>query len=74
MIAAAVLGAWLGAGVVASWPKRNVQIGMGTALLAAAMFMFMTQLSLFPAGGDALGVRGVSCSIGDRRATSCSAR
>ncbi len=34
MIAAAVLGAWLGAGVVSSWPKRNVQIGMGAALLA----------------------------------------
>src|SRR5678815_4261667 len=33
MIAAAVLGAWLGAGVVASWPRRKVQIGMGSALL-----------------------------------------
>src|SRR5215470_4044211 len=29
MIAASVLGAWLGAGVVAGWPRRNVQIGMG---------------------------------------------
>ena len=29
MIAAAVLGAWLGAGVVAKWPKQKVQIGMG---------------------------------------------
>ena len=36
MIVAAVLGAWLGAGVVAKWPKRKVQIGMGVALLAAA--------------------------------------
>ena len=36
MILAAVLGAWLGAGIVASWPKRKVQIGMGSALLAAA--------------------------------------
>ena len=35
LIAASVLGAWLGAGVVASWPKRAVQIGMGSALLAA---------------------------------------
>jgi uncharacterized membrane protein YfcA len=33
MIAAAVLGAWLGAGIVAGWPKRKVQIGMGTARL-----------------------------------------
>ena len=36
MIIAAVAGAYLGAGVVASWPKRKVQIGMGSALLAAA--------------------------------------
>jgi len=36
MIAAAVAGAYLGAGVVASWPKKKVQIGMGSALLAAA--------------------------------------
>jgi uncharacterized membrane protein YfcA len=36
MILAAVLGARLGAGVVASWPKRKVQIGMGSALLVAA--------------------------------------
>jgi uncharacterized membrane protein YfcA len=36
MIAAAVAGAFLGSGVVASWPKRSVQIGMGSALLAAA--------------------------------------
>jgi hypothetical protein len=36
MIGAAVVGAWLGAGIVASWPKRNIQIGMGFALLVAA--------------------------------------
>ena len=36
-----VLGAWLGAGVVASWPKRKVQVGMGSALLvAAALFTY----------------------------------
>jgi uncharacterized membrane protein YfcA len=58
MIAASTLGAWLGAGIVARWPKRNVQIGMGVALLVAATLMFMTQLELFPAGGEALGVRG----------------
>jgi uncharacterized membrane protein YfcA len=59
MIVAAVLGAWLGAGIVSSWPKRAVQLGMGIALLAAATLMLMTQLSLFPGGGEALGVRGV---------------
>jgi uncharacterized membrane protein YfcA len=56
MIAAAVAGAWLGAGVVAAWPRRKVQIGMGLALLAAASFFAMTNLGIFPAGGDALGL------------------
>jgi uncharacterized membrane protein YfcA len=59
MITAAVLGAWLGAGVVARWSKQKVQLGMGFALLAAAAFMFMRQMALFPAGSDAIGVRGV---------------
>ena len=49
MIAAAVLGAWLGAGIVASWPKRKVQIGMGAALLAPRRCFTMTQPeSAFP--------------------------
>jgi uncharacterized membrane protein YfcA len=63
-IAAAVLGAWLGAGVVASWPRQKVQIGMGAALLGAATLMLMTQLNLFPGGGEALGVRGAKLAIG----------
>jgi uncharacterized membrane protein YfcA len=64
LIAAAVLGAWLGAGVVASWPRQKVQVGMGAALLGAAVLMFMTQMSMFPGGGDALGVRGVKLGVG----------
>src|SRR5262245_8195273 len=59
MIVAAVLGAWLGAGIVAGWPKRKVQLGMGLALLAAAIFFTMRNLGLFPAGSDAIGVSGV---------------
>ena len=59
MIAAAVLGAWLGAGIVAGWSKRKVQIGMGAALLAAAIFFTMKQLGLFPQGSTAIGVSGV---------------
>jgi uncharacterized membrane protein YfcA len=64
MIGAAVLGAWLGAGVVAGWPKQKIQLGMGTALLVAATLMLITQVQvmtgsrILPLGGDALGVRG----------------
>jgi uncharacterized membrane protein YfcA len=63
MIAAAVLGAWLGAGVVCRWPKQKVQIGMGIALICAAALMFMTQMRLLPGGGADLGVRGVRLVI-----------
>src|SRR5260370_19509878 len=54
LIGGAVVGAWLGAGIVAGWPRRKVQIGMGAALLAAASFFLMANLNLFPAGGTAL--------------------
>ncbi len=63
MIGASILGAWLGAGVVARWPRRTVQIGMGMALLVAASLMFMTQMKLFPGGGEALGVAGLKLVI-----------
>ena len=58
MIAAAVAGAYFGAGIVAGWSKRKVQIGMGFALLAAALFFTMRNLGLFPAGSTAIGVSG----------------
>jgi uncharacterized membrane protein YfcA len=54
LMGAAACGAWFGAGIVASWPRRRVQIGMGIALLAAAAFFLMSNLNLFPAGGTAL--------------------
>jgi uncharacterized membrane protein YfcA len=54
LMAASVAGAWFGAGIVASCPRRWVQIGMGIALLAAACFFLMSNLNLFPAGGNAL--------------------
>jgi uncharacterized membrane protein YfcA len=56
MIAASIFGAWLGAGVVCNLPRRKVQVGMGIALLAAATFFAMTNLGLFPSGGDTLGL------------------
>ena len=64
MIAAAVAGSWLGAGVVVRWPRRKIQIGMGVALLGAAALMLMTALRLFPAGGDTQGLAGARLGIG----------
>jgi uncharacterized membrane protein YfcA len=48
MIAAAVAGSWLGAGVVSRMPRRAIQIGMGLALLVAAGFMFAKVTKLMP--------------------------
>ena len=49
MIAAAVAGAWLGAGVVSRLPRRAIQVGMGVALLIAAGFLFAKVTRLMPA-------------------------
>ncbi len=58
MLASATIGAWLGAGVVARWPRAYVQTGMGCALLTAATFMLVNQVGLAPGGGEELGVSG----------------
>jgi uncharacterized membrane protein YfcA len=54
MIATALAGGWLGAGVVSQLPRRPIQVGMGIALLVAALFMVLSQLGLMPGGGSAL--------------------
>ncbi len=56
LIGAAVVGAWFGAGIVSGWPRRKVQIGMGLALLGAALLMLMGVLQIVPAGGENLGL------------------
>lgn len=63
MIGASVLGAWLGAGVVANWPRRNIQIGMGIALLLAAVTFVAANLGFAPVGGEAIGLRGVGLGV-----------
>jgi uncharacterized membrane protein YfcA len=54
LIGVCVTGGWIGAGVVASLSRRAVQLGMGGALLLAAVFMILGMLGRFPAGGAAL--------------------
>ncbi|MEZ5418484.1 MAG: sulfite exporter TauE/SafE family protein [Vicinamibacterales bacterium] len=58
LIAAACVGAWLGARVVSRMPRRGVQIGMGLALLGAATLMALQIVEFVPGGGDALGLTG----------------
>ncbi len=76
MIAAASAGSWLGAGVVAKWPRRKIQIAMGVALLGAAALLLMkainqssgqwavfASLDFLPKGGLALGLSGAKLGI-----------
>ena len=58
MIAAAILGAWMGAGIVARLPRRAVQLGMGLALAVAAALMLAANVGWVPGGGEALGFTG----------------
>jgi uncharacterized membrane protein YfcA len=64
LIVASVAGAWLGAGVVAKWSRRKVQIGMGLALLAAAALFTLKALHVGPGGGTALELRGALMAAG----------
>ncbi len=64
LIVSSVVGAWLGAGLVARWPRRYVQIGMGGALAAAAALFVMANLKLIPGGGTALGLSGTLLATG----------
>jgi uncharacterized membrane protein YfcA len=64
MIASATAGAWLGAGVVSQGPRRKIQIGMGSALLLAAMLMAMRALNWLPLGGEVLALSGAKLVIG----------
>lgn len=72
MILASVVGAWFGAGIVAHLPRRAVQIGMGCALLIAALLFLAANLHWMPGGGESLGLSGgalifaiaVNCILG----------
>ena len=58
MIVAAVVGAWLGAGVVARLSRRAIQFGMGAALMCAALLYLAHIAHWTPGSGDALGLQG----------------
>lgn len=64
MILAAVLGAWLGAGVVSGWSRKGVQLGMGVALLGAGALTLGKALAWYPAGGNAIQLTGSHLAIG----------
>ena len=64
LIASAVAGSWLGAGFVSRLPRRQIQAGMGMALLGAAVLMALTALHALPGGGTALRLEGAQLGVG----------
>jgi uncharacterized membrane protein YfcA len=64
MIAAAVAGAWFGAGFVSTWSRRRIQLGMGALLLVAATIMVARVTALVPGGGDAIALSDGRLAIG----------
>jgi uncharacterized membrane protein YfcA len=63
MILASCAGSWLGAGIVSKWSRRKVQIGMGLALIVAAVFFLLKQLGMLPGDAGSLGVGGARLII-----------
>jgi uncharacterized membrane protein YfcA len=58
MIAAAIAGAWFGAGTVSRLRRRTIQVAMGSALLIASLLFVATNLHWMPGGGHAIGLTG----------------
>ncbi|WP_419725408.1 TSUP family transporter [Terrisporobacter petrolearius] len=63
MLAAAALGSYLGAGVIAKMDEVKIQKVMGVALLITAILMICKQLGLIQGGGNAIGLTGVKLAI-----------
>ena len=64
LVFASVVGSYVGASFVSRLPKKEIQIGMGLALLFAVGLIIAKLCGAIPAGGDALGLSGVSLAIG----------
>jgi uncharacterized membrane protein YfcA len=64
LIGAAVIGAHVGAGVVAALSERKLRIGMALALLMAALLSVARLLGALPIGRDATGLAGGLLALG----------
>ena len=58
LIASATIGAWLGAGIIAKFSRRRIQIVMGFALAVTAVLMILSMAGLIQGYGDAQGLTG----------------
>jgi len=63
MLAAATVGAILGASFISTLPVKSIRLIMGFALLITAFFMFARQMDWIKGGGDAIGLTGYKLVI-----------
>lgn len=63
MMAAAALGAAIGARHVAAFDRQKVRVVMAGSLLVVAALIFCGLLGLFPLGGEAMGLSGTKLAI-----------
>ena len=63
IIVAAVVGAWVGAGLVAKWPTQRIQLGMGLCLAGAALLTVAQAAGALPGGGEAIGLTGIKLGV-----------
>ena len=64
LIAASVLGSYLGATFVSRLPKKAIQFGMGMALLIAVSLIVSKLSGWIPSGGTSLGLAGLNLLLG----------
>lgn len=64
LLGAAVVGSYVGAGIISKMDERKIQIVMGFALVVTAILMLLAQLGLMPGGGNATGLTGAKLIIG----------
>jgi len=66
LIGAAAIGAWFGAGIVAKFSKKTIQLTMGCALATTAVVMTLRTLGIIDGfgSGEAYGLYGVTLVIG----------
>ncbi|MEO6357760.1 MAG: sulfite exporter TauE/SafE family protein [Ferruginibacter sp.] len=63
MLAAATMGALMGAGFIAALPVKSIRLIMGFALLVTVVFMFAGKMKWIQGGGDAIGLTGYKLMI-----------
>lgn len=64
LLAASVVGSYLGAGFISKMDERKIQIVMGIALALTALIMLASQVGIFPVGGEATALSGTKLVIG----------